>query len=168
MNNFTSRRELLGGAAAALVAANASFAAPVTNDDAAGFKLGVASYSLRKLSRADAIKALGALNVRYVNIKDFHAPMKATPDELKQVRVDFDSAGIQILGVGNVSFAKNDEALMRANFEYAKALGAPVIVMAPTHETVGFIDKLVREYDIKPRFTIMVRKISISQAPLMY
>jgi sugar phosphate isomerase/epimerase len=149
MNNHPSRRELLGGAAAALVAANASFAAPVTNDDAAGFKLGVASYSLRKLSRADAIKALEALKVRYVNIKDFHAPMKATPEELKQIRTDFESAGLQILGVGNVSFAKNDEALMRANFEYAKALGAPVIVMAPTHETVGFIDKLVREYDIK-------------------
>ncbi|HYP07110.1 MAG TPA: sugar phosphate isomerase/epimerase [Bryobacteraceae bacterium] len=148
MNNHTSRRELLGGAAAALVAANASFAAPVVNDDA-GFKLGVASYSLRKLSRADAIKALDALKVRYINIKDFHAPMKSTPDELKQIRADFESAGIQILGVGNVSFARNDEGEMRRNFEYAKALGAPVIVMAPTHETVGFIEKLVKEYDIK-------------------
>lgn len=148
MKTHTSRRELLGGAAAALVAANASFAAPVTNDDA-GFKLGVASYSLRKLSRADAIKGLEALNVRYINIKDFHAPLKATPEELKQARTDFESAGIQILGVGNVSFAKNDEGEMRRNFEYAKALGAPVIVMAPTHETVGFIEKLVKEFDIK-------------------
>jgi sugar phosphate isomerase/epimerase len=148
MNNHTSRRELLGGAAAALVAANASFAAPVVNDDA-GFKLGVATYSLRKLSRADAIKALEAMKIRYVNIKDFHAPMKSTPDELKQVRTDFENAGMQILGVGNVSFAKNDEGEMRRNFDYAKALGAPVIVMAPTHETIGFIDKLVKEYNIK-------------------
>jgi sugar phosphate isomerase/epimerase len=149
MINHTSRRELLAGAAAALVAANTSLAAPVVGDDAAGFKLGVATYSLRKLSRADAIKALQAMKVQYVNIKDFHAPMKSTPDELKQIRSDFESAGIKILGVGNVSFAKNDEGEMRRNFEYAKALGAPVIVMAPTHETVGFIDKLVREYDIK-------------------
>lgn len=148
MNKHTSRRELLGGAAAALVAANASFAAPVTADDA-GFKLGVASYSLRKLSRADAIKALEALKVRYINIKDFHASMKSTPDELKQVRTDFESAGIQILGVGNVSFARNDEGEMRRNFEYAKALGAPVIVMAPTHQTVGFINTLVKEFNIK-------------------
>ena len=65
-------------AAAALAAANVSFTAPVTNDEA-GFKLGVASYSLRKLSRADAIKAIEALKVRYVNIKDFHAAMKSTP-----------------------------------------------------------------------------------------
>src|SRR5688572_29856737 len=107
MKITTSRREVIGGVAAALAGAKVSFAAPVTNDDA-GFKLGVASYSFRKLSRADAIKGLQALNVRYVNIKDFHAPMKSTPEELKQIRSEFESAGIQILGVGNVSFAKSD------------------------------------------------------------
>jgi sugar phosphate isomerase/epimerase len=149
MKITTSRRELLGGVAAALAGARVSFAAPVTNDDATGFKLGVASYSFRKLSRAEAIKGLQALRVRYVNIKDFHAPMKSTPEELKQIRNDFESAGIQILGVGNVSFQKNDEGEMRRNFEYAKALGAPVIVMAPTKETLPGIEKLAKEYNIK-------------------
>lgn len=144
----TSRRELLGGAAAAFAGARFSFAAPVTNDDST-FKLGVASYSMRKLSRADAIKGLEALKVRYVNIKDFHASLKSTPEELAQVRKDFESAGIQILGVGNVSMQKNDEAEMRRNFEYAKALGAPVMVMAPTKETLPAIEKLVKEFNIK-------------------
>src|SRR5688572_18104568 len=115
MKIHTSRRELLAGAAVAVAGTRLSFAAPIADDDA-GFKLGVASYSLRKLSRADAIKALESMKVRYVNIKDFHAPMKSTPDELKQVKTDFESAGIQILGVGNVSFAKNDEGEMRRNF----------------------------------------------------
>lgn len=114
-----------------------------------GFQLGVASYSLRKLSRAEAIKALKALNVSYINIKDFHASLKSTPEEIQAIRKEFDDSGIKILGVGNVSFQKNDEAEMRRNFEYAKALGAPVIVMAPTRETLPFIDKLVREFDIK-------------------
>ena len=145
----TSRREILGGALAALAGAKVSLAAPVTNDEAAGFKLGVASYSFRKLSRAEAIKGLQTLKVRYVNIKDFHASLKSTPDELKQARQDFESAGIQILGVGNVSFSKNDEGEMRRNFDYAKALGAPVIVMAPTAETLPGIEKLVKEYNIK-------------------
>ena len=149
MQISSSRREVLGGALAAFAGARLSFAAPVTQDDAAGFKLGVASYSFRKLSRADAIKGLEALKVRYVNIKDFHAPMKSTPAELKQIRSDFESAGIQILGVGNVSFQKNDEGEMRHNFEYAKALGAPVIVMAPTKETLPGIEKLAKEYNIK-------------------
>lgn len=149
MQISSSRREVLGGALAAFAGARFSFGAPVTQDDAAGFKLGVASYSFRKLSRADAIKALEALKVRYVNIKDFHAPMKSTPEELKQIRNDFESAGIQILGVGNVSFQKNDEGEMRRNFEYAKVLGAPVIVMAPTKETLPGIEKLAKEYNIK-------------------
>jgi sugar phosphate isomerase/epimerase len=104
---------------------------------------------MRKLSRQDAIKGLQALKVRYVNIKDFHAPMNSTQEQLKQIRSDFESAGIQILGVGNVGFAKNDEGEMRRNFDYAKALGAPVMVMAPTHETVGAVEKLVKEYNIK-------------------
>jgi len=111
--------------------------------------LGVASYSFRKLSRADAIKGMQALNCRYINIKEFHAPLKSTTAELEQARKDFENAGIKILGVGNVSFQNKDEGEIRRNFEYAKTLGAPVIVMAPTHETVPLIEKYVKEYNIK-------------------
>ena len=143
-----TRREILGGTIAALATASISKAASKVEDDA-GFKLGVASYSLRKLSRADAIKALQKLNVSYINIKEFHAPLTSTPAELAQARRDFESAGIKILGVGNVSFAKDDDGEMRRNFEYAKALGAPVIVMAPTAITAPKIEKLVKEYNIK-------------------
>jgi sugar phosphate isomerase/epimerase len=143
----TSRREILGGTLAALGAARVSAAAPAVDDG--GFKLGVASYSLRKLSRADAIKALEKLKVQYVNIKEMHAPLKSTPQELAQARKDFESAGIKILGVGNVSFAKDDEGEMRRNFEYAKMLGAPVMVMAPTAVTAPKIEKFVKEYNIK-------------------
>jgi sugar phosphate isomerase/epimerase len=143
----TSRRELLGGALASLAATQVTSAAPAVDDG--GFKLGVASYSLRKLSRADAIKALEALKVQYINIKDFHAPLTSAPQELAQAKKDFESSGIKIIGVGNVSFAKDDEGEMRRNFEYAKMLGAPVIVMAPTAVTAPKIEKFVKEYNIK-------------------
>jgi sugar phosphate isomerase/epimerase len=148
MQDTSTRREILGGTVAALASAGILNAAPKVEDDA-GFKLGVASYSFRKLSRADAIKALEKLKVQYINIKEFHAPLKSTTAELEQARKDFESAGIKILGVGNVSFAKDDAAEMQRNFEYAKALGAPVIVMAPTAVTVPKIEKLVKEYNIK-------------------
>ncbi len=115
----------------------------------ASFKLGVASYSLRKLSRAEAIKALEQLQVKYVNIKEFHAKIAETPEAWKQARQDFENAGITILGVGNISMAKKDEAEIRRNFDYAKTLGAPLIVMAPTHETLPMIEKFVVEYNIK-------------------
>ena len=143
-----NRRELMGGALAVLASRGALSAAPTTQEEGA-LKLGVASYSFRKLSRADAIKGMEALKCRYINIKEFHAPIKGTEAEWKQARTDFENAGIQILGVGNISMQKEDEGEIRRNFDYAKTLGAPVIVMAPTHKTVPMIEKFVKEYNIK-------------------
>lgn len=149
MDIRTTRRELIGGAAAAIAALRIANAATTPATHSEDLKLGVASYSFRKFSRADAIKGIKALKVQYVNIKDFHLALKSTPEEIAAARKEFEDAGIKILGIGNVSFAKPDEAGMKRNFEYAKQLGAPLIVMAPTMETLPFIEKLVKEYNIK-------------------
>lgn len=150
MQMRTTRRELFGVAAtaAALAAVPGSLSA-ATVGAKEDLKLGVASYSFRKQSRAEAIKGIKALNVSYVNIKDFHLSLKSTPAEIAAAKKEFEDAGIQILGVGNVSFAKNDDSEIRHNFEYAKMIGAPVIVMAPTAETLPKIEKMVKEYNIK-------------------
>jgi len=148
MQTSVSRRQMMGGSLAAFAGLSALNAAPKVDDDS-GFKLGVASYSFRKLSRADAIKAMEVLNCRYINIKDFHASLKSTPAELEQARKDFENAGIKILGVGNVSLQKPDEGEIRKAFDYARALTAPVMVMAPTYETLPMIEKFVKEYNIK-------------------
>ena len=137
-----SRRELL-------TVAGGLGLAGLSYGKAAAFKLGVASYSLRKMSRADAIKALEQLQIKYVNIKEFHAKIAAPVEEWKQARQDFTNAGITILGVGNISMAKKDEDEIRRNFDYAKTLGAPLIVMAPTRETLPLVEKFVIEYNIK-------------------
>jgi sugar phosphate isomerase/epimerase len=149
MSKHVSRRELMGGSVLALASPVLLPSAPARSDDDAGFKLGVASYSLRKLSRADAIKAMEALKCRYINIKEFHAPIKESEAQWKQARTDFENAGITILGVGNISMTKEDEGEIRRNFEYAKTLGAPVIVMAPTAKTAPVIEKFVKEYNIR-------------------
>ena len=52
--------------------------------------LGVASYSLRKLSRTDAIAAIGALGTPYVNIKSFHLPYETTAAERADARAVFE------------------------------------------------------------------------------
>ncbi len=148
MKTEINRRHMIGGSLAAFAGLSAASAAPKA-DDESGFKLGVASYSFRKLSRADAIKAMEALECRYINIKDFHASMKSTPAELEQARKDFENAGIKILGVGNITLNKPDEGEIRKAFDYAKALTAPVMVMAPTAQTVPMIEKFVKEYNIK-------------------
>ncbi len=142
-----SRRDLLRGAAALPLAASGLQAHPM--DASAGFKLGVASYSLRSMTRAKAIAALKELDVKYVNIKEFHAKIKSSPEEWAAARKDFDDAALQILGGGNITFNSENEDDVKLNFDYAKAMGFPLIVMAPTVKTLPIIEKYVKKYNIK-------------------
>jgi sugar phosphate isomerase/epimerase len=115
----------------------------------ADLKLGVASYSFRKFSRQQAIAMTEELGTPYLNVKDFHLAMSSTPQQIDEARKEFADAGIVIVGCGNVNFQKDDEADMRSKFEYAKRLGAPVIVGAPTQATLPKLEKFVKEFDIK-------------------
>lgn len=142
-----SRRTFVSLPGAALAAP--SFVPAATAGTAEQFKLGVASYSLREFSRAYAIKALKQLNVSYINIKEFHLPYRSTPEEIAKARKDFEKAGITILGGGNISLAKNDPADVKFHFEYAKAAGMPVIVCAPTAQSIGLVEKMAIQYNIK-------------------
>jgi sugar phosphate isomerase/epimerase len=115
----------------------------------ADIKLGVASYSFRKFSRQQAIRMTKQLGTPYLNIKDFHLSLTATPGEIAAAKREFAAARIILVGCGNVSFSKDDEADMRHKFEYAKAAGFPLIVCAPTAVTLPKLEKYVREYNIK-------------------
>jgi sugar phosphate isomerase/epimerase len=141
-----SRRAFLGASAAA-AAARFDFAA--VTDDPHDFKLGVATYSLRKFSRPQAIALLKQMNVRYINIKEFHLPLNSSPAEIQSARKEFEDSGFIIEGGGNISFAKDDDQDIRQKFEYAKAAGMPIIVCAPTHATLPKMEKFVKEYDIR-------------------
>lgn len=115
----------------------------------ANFKLGVASYSLRKFDRATAISMVKQLHTRYINIKEYHLPLRSTPQEIAAGRKEFEAAGLVILGGGNVPFQTEDEADIRHKFEYAKLAGMPLIVCAPTAKTLPMIEPFVKQYDIK-------------------
>jgi len=147
MNPGTSRRTFLGASAATLASSRAGFGA--TSEDPREFKLGIASYSLRKFTRAQAIAMLKQMKVKYVNIKDFHLALNASPEEIRAGRKEFEDAGFIIEGGGNISFSKDDEQDIRSKFEYAKLAGMPIIVCAPTHVTLPKMEKFVKEYNIK-------------------
>ena len=147
----TTRRSFWGstalGAAAAAFATRGGLGA--TGAEPGDIKLGVASYSFREFQRHLAIEDTKKLNVRYINIKEVHLPLNSTPDEIAKARKEFERAGLTIVGGGNISFQKDDEADIRSKFEYAKLAGMPVIVCAPTHETLPRMEKYVKEYNIK-------------------
>lgn len=137
-----------GAAAVALSLAGRSSAQEYTLGGA-DFKLGVASYSFRKFSRAQAIAMTKQLGTPYLNIKDSHLKMDSTPEQIEAAKQEFKNAGIILTGIGAVYFKTPDEADIRSKFEYAKKLGVPLIVAGPTTETLPKLEKFVKEYDIK-------------------
>lgn len=153
-NSSTSTRRgfFLRSAAAALPLSSlavAGAAAEGGSPGASDLKLGIASYSLRGFSRRVAIAHTRRMGVQYLNIKDFHLPMNLPLEEMKKARAEFDKAGLTITGGGTVSFQQDDEADIRAKFEYAKNGGLPMMVAAPTAVTLPKLEKYVKEYNIK-------------------
>lgn len=112
-------------------------------------KLGVASYSLRKFSRTEAIAMIKELRTPFVSIKSFHLPYESTKEELAGGRSEFEHAGLQIVGGGVITLNKDEDDDMRNYFEYAQACGMPLMVIAPTPKTMPRIEKFVKAYDIK-------------------
>ncbi len=139
IDRMIGRRTFLGTA----IAAGAAFAKPEN-----GLKLGVASYSFRKLTREQAIAGMKGLNTPYINIKEFHLKYTSTPAEIAAARKQFADAHLEVLGGGNIDL-KGDEAKLRKMFDYAKAAGFPLIVCAPARNNVQVVEKLVKEYNIK-------------------
>lgn len=147
-----SRRQLLGAGAAAaatpLLAALEARATDTPADSWRGLKLGVASYTLRKLPLEGCIAAIQRSGLKYVSIKDFHLPLNSPPEERKRVAGKFREAGIIPLSCGVIT-TKNDESNVRAAFEYARDAGIPTIVGAPDPASLPILDRLVKEFNLR-------------------
>ena len=160
MKNSLSRRQIIksglvaaiGSTIATQVNARSVFETEADyykdNDPWKGFKPGIASYSFRKLSLENTIKAIQRLNLSYVSIKDFHLPLNSSAEERKAVIQKFKDAGITPLSCGNITM-ENDEANVRRAFQYAKDCGIPTIVCSPHPDSMPLLDKMVKEFDIK-------------------
>jgi sugar phosphate isomerase/epimerase len=143
--NFLSQATALAAAsavpAARLVAAPAD--APVSP-----VRLGVASYSFRKFDRAHVIEFMKALQATLINLKEMHLPM-APPEETRRAAAEFRQAGLTITGAGVIAFEKDDDADIRAKFEYVKTAGIPLIIGMPSLKVLPRLEKFVKEYNIK-------------------
>ena len=146
MNTRSSRRGFLGGsiAMAGFPALSSVASAAEATDE---FKIGVATYSLRKFSRPQAIEMLKKLNIKYISIKEFHLKYADTREQTVAGAKEFRDAGMIITSGGNIDLKKPE--LLRKMFEYAKAAGMPMMVCAPSHETLPEVEKLVKEFNIK-------------------
>ncbi|MFZ0520973.1 MAG: sugar phosphate isomerase/epimerase [Candidatus Acidiferrales bacterium] len=160
MNNIFSRRTLLRTGA---LATTAAFAAPRRNlfaltptktplpaAEKTKIRLGLASYTFRNSTRAQLIAFMQQLQISALNAKDVKDHLPTDPQAEAAALADYSEAKIQLHAVGAVYFAKDEDADIRAKFDYAKRAGVSVIVAGdPAPQTLPRLEKFVREYDIR-------------------
>jgi sugar phosphate isomerase/epimerase len=153
-NNAFSRRDFVrctAFAAAAFVAPRNVFA---LSQEAASadepIRLGLASYTFRNFSRAQLIGFMKQLNVFALNAKDVKDHLPMNPQEESAALADYAAAGIKLHAAGAIYFEKDEDADIRAKFDYCKRAGISVIVAGdPALETLPRIEKFAKDYDIR-------------------
>jgi sugar phosphate isomerase/epimerase len=83
--------------------------------------------------------------------KDGGAPFsKDAIPQIQAAKAEYEAAGLKLMSSGNVSMQKAKSANdLRPTFEWAKAVGLPMLVCSPTHEDLPFVEQMVKEFDIK-------------------
>jgi sugar phosphate isomerase/epimerase len=112
-------------------------------------KLGVASYSLRNFTRDKAISMVVALHTPWINLKSVHLPYDLSPTDIAAARHEVESAGLQIVGGGTITFENDTDDDVRKYFDYAKAAGMPLIVATAHPDILRRVERFAKSYDIK-------------------
>jgi sugar phosphate isomerase/epimerase len=156
MKSTFTRRDLLrsGALATAALAAPSSLTslaqAQPSADQAPRLRLGLASYTFRNFTRAQVIAFMKQLNVSELNAKDIKDHLPTDAQQEAAALADYAAAGIKLHAAGAIYFPKDEDADIRAKFEYCKRAAIGVIVAGdPAPETLPRIEKFVKEYDIR-------------------
>lgn len=156
MKSALTRRDLLrsGALAAAAITAPSSLAALAdakpSADNVPPLRLGLASYTFRNFTRAQLIGFMKQLNVSDLNAKDVKDHLPMDPQQEAAALADYAAAGIKLHAAGAIYFPKDEDADIRAKFEYCKRAGIGVIVAGdPAPETLPRLETFVKEYDIR-------------------
>jgi sugar phosphate isomerase/epimerase len=156
MKNIISRRSFLqsstlAAASAALVSATPAHAQVLpASGKPSPIRLGLASYTFRNFTRAQLIGFMKQLNLADLNCKDVKDHLPMDPALEAQALADYAAAGIKLHAAGTIYFPKDDDNDIRSKFEYCKRAGINVIVAGdPTPESLKWIEKFVKEYDIR-------------------
>jgi sugar phosphate isomerase/epimerase len=148
-----SRRRFLKLTATGMMAAGASSvygASLLTSASGASadtFTIGMAGYTFREFTVNQTIAMMKRVDVKYLSVKDFHMPMNSTKEQIDAVINKFKNAGITVYTVG-VVYMKSTEAVDQA-FEYARMAGVNMIVGAPDYNLLSYVEKKLKEYDIR-------------------
>jgi type 1 glutamine amidotransferase/sugar phosphate isomerase/epimerase len=121
-----------------------------------GWRLGVEAYTFHKYTLFDAIDLTAQLGLPYMGGLSFQKVSEEIPknfndqltdDELKQVRLKLDSAGVRLLTY-YIQQIPGDQAGCRKMFEFGRKIGIETFMSEPLPESLDTIEKFCDEYDI--------------------
>ncbi|MCX6360644.1 MAG: ThuA domain-containing protein [Armatimonadetes bacterium] len=122
-----------------------------------GWRLGVEAYTFSRYTLFEAIEKTAALGLPYMGglsvqkvgggiDKNFEPGL--SDEELQQVRMKLDAAGIRMLTY-YIQDIPGDEAGCRKVFEFGKKMGVEVFMAEPALAALPTIDRFCNEYGIK-------------------
>ncbi len=121
-----------------------------------GWRLGIEAYTFHKYTLFDAIDRTAQLGLPFMGGLSFQKVSKdidknfdpeLTDDELKQIRLKLDAAGVRLLTYYFHSIP-GDEVGCRRVFEFARKIGIETFMSEPAVESLDTIEKFCDQYDI--------------------
>jgi len=110
------------------------------------FSLGLASYTLREFSLEQAIEMTRRLGLEKIVLKSMHLPLESPDEAILSAAVKVRAAGLDLYGCGVVYMT--NEAEVDQAFHYAKTAGMRLIIGAPNHELLEYVNRKVAESGI--------------------
>ena len=111
------------------------------------FKLGLASYTLRKFTLDEVVKICKRLGLTSVALKSMHMPLESSGEDIKAMAEKIKSAGLNLYGAGVIYMKSATE--VESAFEYASHAGLEMIVGVPNHDLLPLINEKVKKSNIK-------------------
>jgi inosose dehydratase len=153
---MTTRREFLQwtGAAASLAAASGVTEDRVRAEEQSvkppakrTFDLALASYTFLRFPLDKCLAMTARVGLKHICLKDFHLPLRSTPEQIAQAAAKVKAAGIDLYG-GGVIYMSSPAEVARA-FDYAKAAAMRTIVGVPLPNVLPLVSENVQKYDIR-------------------
>ncbi|MCH5600921.1 sugar phosphate isomerase/epimerase family protein [Niabella ginsengisoli] len=111
------------------------------------FKVGMAGYTFVNFGIDTALETMEKSDVHYLCIKSFHLPLDANANQIAAFHEKLKAKGVTGYAVGPI-YMKTEKEVDEA-FEYAKRVGVKLIVGVPNYELLPYVNKKVKEYDMK-------------------
>jgi type 1 glutamine amidotransferase/sugar phosphate isomerase/epimerase len=128
----------------------------IRSQEKLGWRLGIEAYTFHKYTLFEAIEKTAGLGLPYMGGLSFQKVSKEidknfdltlTDDELKQIRLKLDSAGVRLLTY-YIQQIPGDQAGCRKVFEFGRKIGIETFMSEPAVDALDTIEKFCDDYDI--------------------